>query len=136
MRAEYLIGEDVVTAASFPLGGLRSMQNPTLFGDPDHFNDRYTGTLDNGGVHTNSAIPNHAFYLAIEGGTHRLGGRVQGVGAANREQIERVFYRAFTAFLVPSATFSAARATACAWRGLPTRRNRERPLRWSCPGCD
>jgi cystathionine beta-lyase family protein involved in aluminum resistance len=48
-------------------------------------------------------------YLAIEGGRHRLGASVQGVGAANREQIERVFYRGFTSFLAPSATFSQAR---------------------------
>ena len=34
-------------------------------------------------------IANHAFYLAIEGGTNRTSGlAVQGVGAANREQIE------------------------------------------------
>jgi Zn-dependent metalloprotease len=32
------------------------------------------------------------------------------VGAGNREQIEKVFYRAFTAFLVPSSNFAAARA--------------------------
>ena len=110
LRADYLIGEDVITAATFPLNGIRSIQNPGLFGDPDHFSVRYVGTLDNGGVHTNSGIPNHAFYLAIEGGTHRLGGRVTGVGAANREQIERVFYRAFTSIMVPSSNFSAARA--------------------------
>ena len=36
--------------------------------------------------------------------------QVLGVGAANREQIERAFYRAFTSFLPPSATFSQARA--------------------------
>jgi bacillolysin len=111
LRADYLIGEDVVTAASNPLSGLRSMQNPTAFGDPDHYSIRYTGAADNGGVHTNSGIANHAFYLAIEGGTHRLGGRVTGVGPANREQIERVFYRAFAApFLGPSSNFAAARA--------------------------
>ena len=34
---------------------------------------------------------------------------MQGVGAANREQIERVFYRGFTAFLTPNATFAQAR---------------------------
>lgn len=109
-RADYLLGEDVITAASFPLNGIRSMQNPASFGDPDHYSVRYTGTLDNGGVHINSGIPNQAFYLAIEGGTHRLGGRVTGVGSANREQIERVFYRAFTSFLAPSSNFAAARA--------------------------
>jgi thermolysin len=80
------------------------------FGDPDHYSIRYRGSADNGGVHTNSGIVNNAFYLAIEGGRHRLGATVQGVGAANREQIERVFYRGFTAFLPPSATFSQARA--------------------------
>lgn len=104
-KADYLAAEDVFTP-----GGIRSLQNPQAFGDPDHYSIRYTGPGDNGGVHINSGIPNHAFYLAIEGGRHRLGGTVQGVGAANREQIERVFYRAFTAFLVPSSTFSQARA--------------------------
>ncbi len=63
---------------------------------------------DNGGVHINSGIPNHAFYLAIEGGTNRTSGlSVQGVGAANREQIERVFYRAFTQMLPANATFAS-----------------------------
>ena len=104
-KANYLLGEDAVTP-----GGGRSMQNPMAFGDPDHYSIRYLGPLDNGGVHTNSGIANHAFYLAIEGGRHRLGATVQGVGAANRLQIERVFYRAFTSFLTPSATFSQARA--------------------------
>jgi thermolysin len=102
-KADYLLGEDVFTP-----GGLRSMQNPMAHGDPDHYSIRYTGPLDNGGVHTNSGIANNAFYLAIEGGQHRLGATVQGVGGARREQIERVFYRAFTSFLVPSANFSQA----------------------------
>ncbi|MBX7187734.1 MAG: M4 family metallopeptidase [Vicinamibacteria bacterium] len=110
MQADYLNGEDIVTGTTaFPLNGIRSMQSPTLFGDPDHYSIRYTGTQDNGGVHINSGIANNAFYLAIEGGTHRLGARVTGVGAANREQIERVFYRAFTSFLVASSNFAAAR---------------------------
>ena len=104
-KADYLLGEDAFTP-----GGIRSLQNPVAYGDPDHYSIRYTGSGDNGGVHINSGIANHAFYLAIEGGTHRLGGTVQGVGGANRAQIERVFYRAFTAFLAPSATFSQARA--------------------------
>ncbi len=104
-KADYLAGED-----AFVPGGIRSLQNPTAYGDPDHYSIRYTGPADNGGVHINSGIANHAFYLAIAGGRHRLGGTVQGVGGANREQIERIFYRAFTSFLSPSATFSQARA--------------------------
>ena len=105
-QADYLIGEDV-----FRPGGLRSMSNPAAYGDPDHYSRRSTGPEDNGGVHTNSGIPNQAFYLAIEGGTNRTSGLgVQGVGAANREQIEKVFYRAFTFLLPANATFSTARA--------------------------
>ena len=106
LHADYLCGEDVVTP-----GGIRSLANPTLFGDPDHFSERFLGPEDNGGVHINSGIPNHVYYLAIEGGTHRLSKvTVQGVGVANRDQIEKVFYRAFTSMLPPSADFHMARA--------------------------
>ena len=105
-RAEYLIGEDVIRP-----DGLRSMSNPASVGDPDHYSKRFTGAEDNGGVHVNSAIPNQAFYLAIEGGTNRTSGMtVAGVGGGNREQIEKVFYRAFTQLLPADATFSMARA--------------------------
>jgi Zn-dependent metalloprotease len=109
--ANYLIGEQVFTAgAPGTISGIRSMSNPASFGDPDHYSGRFTGTGDNGGVHINSAIPNQAFYLAIESGTNRTSGlAVTGVGSANREQIERIFYRAFTQFLPNNATFSIAR---------------------------
>ena len=106
MQADYLIGEDIIRP-----GGFRSMSDPGAFGDPDHYSLRFTGTSDNGGVHINSGIVNHAFYLAVEGGTNRTSGiGVQGVGGANREQMERVFYRAFTQMLPAAATFSMARA--------------------------
>jgi Zn-dependent metalloprotease len=105
--ADYLIAEDTWTGVAT---GFRSLANPASFGDPDHYARRYVGPEDNGGVHINSGIPNHAFYLAIEGGTNRTSGlAVQGVGGANREQIEQVFYRGFTAFLTPNATFAQAR---------------------------
>jgi bacillolysin len=106
LRADYLLGEDVITP-----GGIRSMQNPASFGDPDHYAIRFRGSADNGGVHINSGIPNHVFYLAIEGGVNRYSGLpVTGVGGGNREQIEKVFYRAFTEMLPASANFKAARA--------------------------
>ena len=101
-QADYLIAEDVITP-----GGIRSMSDPASFGDPDHYTQRFQGADDNGGVHTNSAIPNQVFYLAIEGGTNRTSGlSVQGVGGANRDQIEKVFYRAFTQMLPSNATFT------------------------------
>jgi thermolysin len=111
-QADYLMGEDSFRAArAGSVSGIRSAENPRAFGDPDHYSLRFTGTTDNGGVHTNSGIANHAYYLAIEGGTNRTSGlAVQGVGNANREQIEKVFYRAFTLLLPANATFSTARA--------------------------
>jgi len=110
-QADYLVGEDTFRTPGGGQNGVRSMVNPTALGQPDHYSIRYTGTQDDGGVHVNSGIANHVFYLAIEGGRHRLSGvTVQGVGAANREQIEKAFYRAFTLMLPASATFSTARA--------------------------
>jgi thermolysin len=106
MRADYLVGEDVVTP-----GGGRSMANPAEYGQPDHYSKRVTTADDNGGVHINSGIGNHAYYLAIEGGTNRTSGlTVQGVGQANRDQIEKVMYRAFTQMMPANANYSVARS--------------------------
>jgi len=107
--ANYRVGEQV-----FP-GGIRDMSNPGLFGHPDHL---AVATICE--EHILSGVPNQAFYLAIEGGTNRTSGiRVQGVGAANREQIERVFYRAFTFMLTPSSDYiDAGNATILAARQL------------------
>lgn len=43
----------------------KAYENDPLFGtdpQPKHYRDKYTGPADNGGVHINSGIPNHAFY--------------------------------------------------------------------------
>jgi Zn-dependent metalloprotease len=109
-QADYIMGEDISRGWS-GVNGDRSMVNPAAFGHPDHYSQRYVGTEDWGGVHINSGIANHAFYLAIEGGINRTSGlRVEGVGADNREQMEKVFYRAFVYLLPSNATFSIARA--------------------------
>ena len=116
LKADYLLGEDIARAAQTgALDGFRSMANPALFGQPDHYSKLVLlppdEDNDNGGVHINSGIPNHAFYLAIEGGTNRTSGiRVQGVGASNREQIEKIFYRGFAQLMPSNANFSMARA--------------------------
>ena len=107
-RADYLCGEDV-----FKPGGIRSMADPLSYGHPDHYSIRLptSAKRDNGYVHFNSSIANHAFYLAIEGGMNRTSGlMVTGVGESNRAQIEQVFFRAFTMMLPSDATFSVARA--------------------------
>jgi len=116
LKADYLVGEDLTA----PSGAFRSMADPQAYDDPDHYSRRYTGSADNGGVHSNSGIANHAFYLAIEGGVNRTSSlAVQGVGAANREKIEKAFYRGFTQLLPANATFAMARvATLQAARDL------------------
>jgi bacillolysin len=116
LQADYTVGRDIVTPV-LPGSkyGIRSLADPASFGQPDHYSKRSVGPLDQahdwGYVHQNSTIGGHAFYLAIEGGTNRTSGlSVQGVGGANREQIEKVFYRAFAYFLPSDASFSTARA--------------------------
>jgi Zn-dependent metalloprotease len=70
-----------------------------------------TGATDGGGVHNNSTIISHAFYLAIEGGQNATSGvSVAGVGAANRAQIEKVFFRAMTQLMPNNANLQTAAA--------------------------
>lgn len=53
------------------------------------------GASDLGGEHINSTIFSHVFFLAIEGGTNSTSGiAVEGVGSANRAQVEEVFFSA------------------------------------------
>ena len=103
---DYVVGEDVIKP-----GGIRSLANPLAYGDPDHYSRRFIGQLDNGGVHTNSTIATHAYYLTVEGGTNVTSGvQVSGLGRQNRALVEQIFYRAFTFLLAENATFSMARA--------------------------
>ena len=113
MQASYLHNKDI----SVPIGLLsRSLSNPLSTADADHYSLRFIG----GDPHYNGVIAGHAFYLAIEGGTNRTSGRsVQGVGAANREQIEKAFFRALTVLMPPNSTFALTRvATIQAARDL------------------
>jgi thermolysin len=106
----FLLGEDIT---KIPPGFIRSMQNPVSVGDPDHYSLRqFIGTpIDDGGVHVNSTIVSHAFYLAVAGGTNRVSGiSVQGIGTANIDRMTRVFYRAFSFMLGPFSQFQDARA--------------------------
>jgi bacillolysin len=121
LQASYLIGRDLTVpgGAFIPRYGTffaRSLSNPGQTNDPDHYTRRIIG----GDPHYNSTILSHAFYLAIEGGANRTSGlSVQGVGAANRDQIEKAFFRALTVLLPSSATFALTRvATIQAARDL------------------
>jgi Zn-dependent metalloprotease len=109
VEPDWLIGEDTVFTRGDPTPGFRNMADPAQDGDPDHMVDLYTGTGDSGGVHINSGIPNHVYYLAVNGGqnagctagqwrtgpthTEDCDVSVPAIGLAESEQI---FYDAFT----------------------------------------
>jgi thermolysin len=107
------IGEDAYTPGTSG-DALRSMSNPNSVGDPDHYSVRvYQGACtpsnanDQCGVHTNSSISNHAYYLIAAGGTNRVSGiAVTGIGTS---AAERIFYRALTVYMTASTNFAGAR---------------------------
>lgn len=61
---DYLLGEDIYTPGVSG-DALRSLSNPTQYGQPAHMSNYVNTTSDNGGVHTNSGIPNKAAYNTI-----------------------------------------------------------------------
>lgn len=109
------LGADIYTPGK-PGDALRSLKDPASIpnplkpgeGYPDHYNKRYTGTADNGGVHINSSINNKAAYLVSEGGTH-YNVKVTGVG---REATEKIYYRALTKYLTANSDFKMMRQAA------------------------
>ena len=56
---------------------------------------------DSGGVHINSGIPNHAYALAVDGGSYN-GRTVTGIGFP---KAAKIWYRALTTYLTSGATF-------------------------------
>lgn len=107
------IGEDAYTPATAG-DSLRRMDDPNADGDPDHYSLRlYAGTCtpsstnDNCGVHTNSSIANHNYYLAAAGGTNRVSGvSVTGIGP---DDAGKIWYRALTVYMTSGTTFAGAR---------------------------
>ncbi|MBK6890049.1 MAG: M4 family metallopeptidase [Sphingobacteriales bacterium] len=97
---DWKIGEDIVKSGKFPNNALRDMQNPHNGGDksdwfwqPKHMNEYLNLSIndDNGGVHGNSGIPNHAFYLFAT--------------AVGRDKAGAVYYRALDNYLTQNSQF-------------------------------
>lgn len=104
-KADWLIGEGL-WAPGIKGKALRSMKAPgTAYDDPRIGSDPQPGNMkdyvdtddDNGGVHINSGIPNHAFYLAAVA----LGGRAW-------SRAGKVWYHALTQTLRRDADFAQA----------------------------
>ncbi len=107
-KATWHIGEDLSQEGDI----LRSMSNPNSKNHPDTYGGEYwyIGEGDEGGVHTNSSVPNYWFYLLSEGG--------EGVNDYNdayeitpigMDAAAQIVYRMETVYLSPTSNFSSAR---------------------------
>ncbi len=106
----WLLGEDVR-----PLGVARDMWTPSCLGQPDRTTDALyrCSSADNGGVHSNSGVPNRAFALLVDGG------RANGIDvpAIGRVGAAQLYWRAQSVYQQPYSDFSDhadALETACA----------------------
>ncbi len=95
----WLIGEKSTAFG----GAIRDMWNPTCYGDPGKVSDAeyHCSSDDNGGVHANSAVPNHAYSLLVDGGTYN-GVDVTGIGI---DKAANIYFRNQTAYLTPTSGF-------------------------------
>ncbi|HAS41215.1 MAG TPA: hypothetical protein DCS93_12090 [Microscillaceae bacterium] len=103
-KATWLVGDDI--------GHIRDMENPNAKGHPDTYKGTnwFTGSGDFGGVHTNSAVLNHWFYLLSVGksGTNDNGDAYT-VNGISIEKAARIAYRMLTVYLNSSSNYAAAR---------------------------
>ncbi|SEE58299.1 NPP1 family protein [Streptomyces sp. TLI_105] len=87
---DWLVGSDMAA-----MGPIRSMADPTAYGQPRHMSAYVQTCFDHGGVHTNSGIPNYAFYrMSVLMGP---------------DTTSNIVWRALTQYLAPTSTFADAR---------------------------
>ncbi|VXB95661.1 Peptidase M4 [Flavobacterium sp. 9AF] len=109
-KSTWLIGEDIERRSGH--ASLRSMSNPKSEGQPDTYQGTYwyTGSADNGGVHTNSGVLNHWFYILTVGksGTNDIGStyNVTGIGI---DKAAKIAFRLESVYLTANSTYANAR---------------------------
>ncbi len=109
-KQTWLIGEDIERRSGH--AALRSMSDPKSEGQPDTYKGTnwYTGTSDNGGVHTNSGVLNHWYYLLSVGGSGTNDNNdsytVNGIGI---DKAGNIAYRTESVYLTSSSTYADAR---------------------------
>lgn len=113
-KQTYLIGEEIKLGG----GALRSMSNPKSQGQPDTYGGTYwydqnctpTRENDNCGVHRNSGVLNHWFYILSEGktGTNDKGNpySVTGIG---KDKAAKIVYRAESVYFTSTTNYLQAR---------------------------
>lgn len=97
----WLMGEDSTAFG----GAIRDLWNPTCYSNPAKVTDPafyVCDASDNGGVHTNSGVPNHAFALLVDGGTFN-GQTVAPIGLTKAAHL---YFRAAAVYQVPDSDFA------------------------------
>ncbi|QRQ99906.1 M4 family metallopeptidase [Dyadobacter sandarakinus] len=86
-------------------GALRDMWNPNCFGSPGKVSDPlyWCADDDEGGVHINSGILNHAYALLVDGGTFN-GQTIRGIGLTKAAHI---FWLAQSQYMTATTDFAA-----------------------------
>jgi Zn-dependent metalloprotease len=104
-KADWLIGAGLLAKGVHGVA-LRSMKAPgTAYDDPQlgkdpqpaHMKDYFKGSADNGGVHINSGIPNHAFYLVASA-----------LGGFAWERAGKIWYDTLSNRIGPNTSFKQA----------------------------
>ncbi len=101
-----LLDENWTIGEGSSFGIIRDLSNPPAHGDPDHMDNFAVLPLssDNGGVHTNSGIPNKVAYLLTDGDWHN-GITVRRLGPT---KVGRLYYDVLTQRLSSNSDFSDA----------------------------
>ncbi|MFC7774780.1 M4 family metallopeptidase [Flavobacterium sp. GCM10027622] len=115
-KQPWLIGEDIEMRSGHV--ALRSMSNPNAEGQPDTYGGTYwinpnctpTQSNDYCGVHTNSGVLNHWFYILSVGksGTNDLGNAFNVTGISV-DKAAKIAYRTEANYLSANSTFANAR---------------------------
>ncbi len=112
-KSRWLIGEDIERRAGYV--ALRSMSDPKSTGQPDTYlgTNWATGTADNGGVHTNSGVLNHWFYILSDGKTGTNdNGNAYSVTGLGIDIAAAIAYRTESVYLTANSPYSDARTFA------------------------
>ena len=111
-KSIWLIGEDIERRTGHL--SLRSMSNPKTENQPDTYKGLkwYTGTADSGGVHTNSGVLNHWFYILSVGksGTNDIGSTYNVTGITITKAA-KIAYRLESVYLTANSTYASARTS-------------------------
>ncbi len=110
-KQTWLIGEDIERQVGHV--ALRSMSDPKSEGQPDTYKGTnwYTGTADNGGVHTNSGVLNHWYYLLSVGGTGTNDlGNAYSVTGININVASDIVWRMESVYMTANSTYADARS--------------------------